>query len=326
MLSYFYKRVDRTSLQQLHEDFGEFPPAPLQCVLPASTFVVVSVRGPGAWLNYWRRSAELLHALESAPETVRPELIEMLSDLRRNDAQADSESGQAGIAHRYTIPRVFVRAVVIDFFRRIDTSRKRGLAHVLGVTQNDRQITLLGRTSKTGRAAELVAHEHLHILQHQNAGKLEKAVREPHQILEEKWASDKFVLYLLERLEVEARLHELVLSNYRAWHTLPLTVDAFLSMLADWQEIGEYLVQITAQTGLKMQVTGRSFKPRSVELGGQLGDLLVLLKNADATKCFVCEVLPVMYGNLLCYYGDAAASAHFIAQIPRPNLYDRLYG
>ncbi|MES2538190.1 MAG: hypothetical protein V4632_20200 [Pseudomonadota bacterium] len=326
MLSYFYKRFERTSMQQLREDFGEFPPAPLQCTPPASTFVVVRVRGPGAWINYWRRSAELLQALESNPETVATELLEALSDLSRVDAQTDPESGQARIAHRYVVPRSFVRAALMGIFRRVDTRSKRLLGHVLPITQHDRQITLLDRAStKAERAAAVLAHEHLHFLQHQNAVTWDKAVREPQQILGKKLAQDRFILYLLERLEVEARLHELVLSHYRAWHMLPQTVDAFLGMLADWEEIGEYLVQITAHAGLKMQGTGLSFTPRSVEFGGQLGDLLSRLKDANSTTRFVCEVLPVMYGNLLHYYGDAQASAGFLAQIPRPNLYDRLY-
>lgn len=97
-------------------------------------------------------------------------------------------------------------------------------------------------------------------------------------------------------------------------------------MLADWDEIGEYLVQLTSDAGLEMQGTGRTFTLRSIMLGGQLGDLLSLLKDSEATKRFICEVLPVMYGNLLSCYGDAPASVRFLEQIPRPNLYDLLYG
>jgi hypothetical protein len=326
MLRYFYNRVECTSGQQLHDDFGEFPPAPLQCAAPASTFVVVRIRGPGAWVNYWRRSTELLQALESAPETVAPEIIEALSDLRKVDVQTDPESGQMRNEHSYVVPRPLVRALLIGTFRRFDTSRKRGLGHVLPITQHDCQITLLGRVNrKAGQAAEVLSHEHLHFLQHHNAANSNNKVRKPNHILNDEQAKDRFILYLLERLEVEARLHELVLSYYRAWRMLPQTVDAFLGMLADWDEIGEYLVQVTSLAGLKMQRTGHSFAPRSMELGGQLGDLLTWLKNPDATKRFICEVLPVMYGNLLYYYGDVHASVRFLAQIPRPNLYDQLY-
>lgn len=326
MLNYFYKRFERTSVRQLHEDFGEFPPTPLQCSLPAISFVVVRVRGPGTWVNYWRRSAELLQAYEAAPETVAPELLELLSDFRRADAQTNPASGQARIAHRYLLPRPFVLAALIFGFWRFETHRKRMLGHVLPITKHDRQLTLYGRSSgRDGLEDEVLTHEHIHFLQHQNAERQNKEMRDPHQILGKKWSQDRFIIYLLERLEVEARLHELVLSYYRARHTLPQTVEGFLGMLADWDEIGEYLVKVTASAGLKMQGIGSTFTPRSVVHGAQLGDLLSFLKDPDVTKRFVSEVLPVMYANLLRYYGDAHASVHFLAQIPRPNLYDRLY-
>ena len=40
---------------------------------------------------------------------------------------------------------------------------------------------------------------------------------------------------------------------------------------------------------------------------------------------FITEVLPVMYGNLLRYYGDDVVSSKFLSQISRPNFYDELY-
>ncbi len=326
MLNYFYNRVERTSAQQLLEDFGEFPPtATLEWAPPTFTFVVVRVRGPGAWLNYWRRSAELLDAVESKHETVAPELLEVLSDLRRGDAHTDPTSGKVLTAPHYLVPRPFVRAALMYAFRRMETGRKRGLGYVFQITKDDRQITLLNRAHKkaAGREAEVLSHEHLHFLQHQNAANPDKKVREAHQVLGEEYAQDQFALYLMERLEVEARLHELVLSYYRKNRVLPQTVDAFLGMLADWEEIGEYLMQVTACAGLQMRGEGHTFTPRS--LAGQLGQLLSLLKDAETTSRFVCEVLPVMYGNLLRYYGGVHLSAHFLAQISRPNLYDQLY-
>jgi hypothetical protein len=40
----------------------------------------------------------------------------------------------------------------------------------------------------------------------------------------------------------------------------------FSACSADWEEIGEYLVQVNAHAGLEMQGTGHSFTPRSVKL------------------------------------------------------------
>lgn len=198
---------------------------------------------------------------------------------------------------------------------------------VLPMTRDDRQITLFGKTN--GNPAlrnEVLAHEHVHFLQNQLDSSRSKEVHNPRQIMPPERAEDPFVLYLLECAEVEARLHELVLSHYRAKHMLPQTLDAFLGMLADWDEMGAYLVQMTACVGLTIHSTGDPFAMRSAMFSDQLADVLVFLKYPEMTKRFICEVLPVMYANLLHYYGDESASANFAAQIARPNLYDALYG
>jgi hypothetical protein len=172
----------------------------------------------------------------------------------------------------------------------------------------------------------VLAHEHLHFLQNEHAVGRNKRVAKFPRILAEKYEQDPFVLYLLEPLDLEARLHELILSFYRARQVLPQTLDAFLGLLADWEEFGEFLTQMTAFSGLNVRATGRVFRLRSEELGGQLGMVLGFLKDPETMKQFITEVLPVMYGHLLQYYGDLPASRNFLAQIVRPNLYDALYG
>lgn len=318
MLRYFYQRTTRSSAQQLREDFGAFPPFPLQCAQSSSSFVLVRVRGPGAWINYWRRSEELLGAFESSPETVTSELLALLDGFRQTDSRA---------AQLFTIPRWAMRVVLIIGFRRVFRSRRRAMGLVLPMTRDDRQITLFGKTNgNSSLRNEVLAHEHVHFLQNQQDSSRSKELQNPHQILPQERAEDPFSLYLLECAEVEARLHELVLSHYRAKRMLPQTLDTFLSMLADWDEMGAYLVQMAAYAGLTMQATGNPFAIRSAMFSGQLADVLGILKNPEMTKRFVCEVLPVMYTNLLHYYGDVSASANFAAQIARPNLYDALYG
>lgn len=321
-----YHRHTRTSTEQLHEDFGAFPPMPLQCKPPGSGVVIVRVRGPGTWINYWRRSAELMRAFELDRATVAPELREAMSNLCNAEMGAEPAPNQVQ-PHRYVVPRLFVRLTLIIVFRAFEKTRKRGLGYFLPITSQDRQITLLATAHrKAGLANAVLAHEHLHFLQNEHAVDRNKGVLNLPRILAQPHGKNPFVLYLMEPLEVEARLHELVLSFYRARQMLPQTVDAFLGMLADWEEFGEFLTQRTAFAGLTMRGTGCVFPLRSAELGGQLGMVLGFLKDAETTRQFVTEVLPVMYGHLLQYYGDASASMDFLAQIARPNLYDALYG
>lgn len=321
-----YRRQTRTSQEQLRDDFGAFPPVPLKGEPPVSSFFVVRVRGPGAWINYWRRSGELMSAFESARATVTPVLLEAMNRFCKVGSGGESASGQVQ-PHRYIAPRLLVRLCLISVFRAPEKERTRGLGYFLPITSHDRQITLLANAHrKAGLADEVLAHEHLHFLQNEHEANRNKGVKNLPHILAATRAKDPFVLYLLEPLEVEARLHELVLSFYRARQMLPQTVDSFLSMLADWEEFGDYLTQMTAFAGLNMRGTGRVFPLRSTQLGEQLGMVLGFLKDAETIRQFLTEVLPVMYGHLLQYYGDAAASRDFLSQIARPNLYDALYG
>ncbi|UUZ46652.1 hypothetical protein LP420_22370 [Massilia sp. B-10] len=203
---------------------------------------------------------------------------------------------------------------------------KARMGLVLPLTRDDRQITLFGKTNRNPALRnEVLAHEHVHFLQNRQDSNRSKKLHNPHQILPAERAEDQFVLYLLECAEVEARLHELVLSYYRSKCVLPQTLGEFLGMLADWDEMGAYLVQMTADVGLTMPSSGKPFAMRSTMFSGQLAAVLGILKDPEMTKRFVCEVLPVMYANLLHYYGDASASAKFAAQYARPNLYDALY-
>jgi len=65
----------------------------------------------------------------------------------------------------------------------------------------------------------------------------------------------------------------------------------------------------------------------SVSLGfvQQMEAILLKINSIDMLYRFISEVLAVMYGNLLKYYGDSISSEAFLHLIERPNLYDELY-
>lgn len=126
-------------------------------------------------------------------------------------------------------------------------------------------------------------------------------------------------------MEVEARLHESVLSFYRVYRQLPMTIPIFLGMLAANQQYGE-LVGLTLESmGVNFDRLDLTFPERGKMSAEQLESLLVYINTPELTCRFITEVLPVMYGNLLSYYGDEDASNTFLQNIVRPNLYDDLY-
>ena len=134
----------------------------------------------------------------------------------------------------------------------------------------------------------------------------------------------KLLLYVLEKREMEARLHEIVLSFYRLHQRLPVTVTQFLGLLASSRIFGE-VVRINLEA---MEVP---FDNTYGEYDGRIDMAAIEIEAAhfamryETQGRYIVEVLPVMYGNLLKYYGDHDASQALLAGISRPNLYDELY-
>lgn len=321
-----YRRYERSSAEQLRLDFGTYPPAPLVCEAVNTTFVVAQVRGPGRWINFWRRSDELLGAFEQDRLSVAVELRPVLLSLSQDTdfhARADHTQDRA---HSYTAPRIAVRLMILMALRTFERSSRRGQAYFSSLFAADRQLTVLGmQGARDERLAALLTHEHLHFLQHAHQVKPGKDRLRLASLLAPEKRDDPYLLYLLEPLEVEARLHELVLSYYRDRNALPVSIEAFMGLLTDWEDIGEYLVAITAETALQLAGSGKIFRPRSPALGADLGAVLGYLKDGETTRRYITEVLTVMYGRLLLYYGDAPASQAFLGKIQRPNLYDEVY-
>lgn len=135
-----------------------------------------------------------------------------------------------------------------------------------------------------------------------------------------------FLLYLLQKKEVEARLHESVLSFYLSHRRLPMTVSSFLGMLAASQQFGEYVSLILARSGTSFDRRVKMYPERDDMYAEQLESIFVFIETPELASKFITEVMPVMYGNLLRYYGDEVASQNFLSEIERPNFYDELYG
>lgn len=133
-----------------------------------------------------------------------------------------------------------------------------------------------------------------------------------------------YLKYILERNEVEARLHELVVSFYSAHKNLPLSVPGFLALLAAGKQLGSLVSDTLAAENVEFDPVLGEFIERDKMQARDLEMILLSIPHNLSLR-FIAEVLPVMYGNLLKYYGDGVASREFLAQISRPNFYDQLY-
>lgn len=318
----FYSVEKRSSQEQLREDFGEFPPAPLQCERLTGEFNVVRTRGIG---QIYCDLAVQARVMETDIEALSTDLIARYGADRLHDMQSTFES----LGPRSTR---FVKRVVFGWLfvvrtakaLRYRTTGPEVLGHFVPFFKDELRIIVKARRHQEIEAP-IVSHEHIHLLQHRNPESHCRHIRSPQELLSEEGLTDSFLLYILEKMEVEARLHESVLSFYRAHNYLPTTVSGFLALLASSETIGVLVTNILAVADATFHRGPGTYPEREARPVEHLGWVLMEIKTPELQRRYITEVLPVMYGNLLKYYGDDVASRSFLGNIDRPNFYDDLY-
>jgi hypothetical protein len=327
----FYSVEVKTSEQQLLDDFGEFPPTPLRCESLRGEFKVVRTHGIGEIYQDFVLQKALFNSLDSDPQSISTEAKNFLGGaefmLKFRDA-LDYFSGGSAFGKRVLISMTLGFQFLKKTTRAIwfGPTRPDVLGAFIPLHKDEAQIFIkAGRHRKRQKSdASTVSHEHLHLLQHRNPEDHSRHVKAPQDFLTEKGLSDAYILYFLEKKEVEARLHECVLSFYRAHRQLPLTTSGFLGLLASSRECGlNYALRLKLM-GVTVVEFGE-YSERDVMWAAQLTFILHNFKTNELAYRFITEVLTVMYGNLLKYYGDPVASKSYLEAISRPNLYDEMY-
>ena len=187
------------------------------------------------------------------------------------------------------------------------------------------QVVINSRFIDEHSAESIISHEHIHLLQFRNQENHVRKARLPSDFFHENMRNDPHLLYIMEKKEFEARLHEVVISFYRAHRVLPLTVSGFLGVIAACEHLGTLVNPLLGinQTSFEKYDYFPARESRPVE---HLEEVLVYIENLDMCFRFITEVMTVMYGNLLRYYGSEKDSDNYMQEIKRPNLYDELYG
>lgn len=324
----FYSVEKKSSEEQLRDDFGDFPPAPLRCQSLAGEFDVVRTSGIGEIFHDLVMYKRMLQAIDFDTQSLSTDFMASFDanyvlDLRR---ALDVLSRGSKFWKRVLISLMLGQMLVVKTAKtiRYERTRPNGLGLFVPMLKNESQIII-----KTGRHlhrsdAPTVSHEHIHLLQHKNPESHSRHVRSPQALLSEKGLAEPFLLYLLEKKEVEARLHESVLSFYRVHHQLPVTVSAFLGLLASSQQFGWLVTGTLERMDVTFHREVETYPERDVMFAEQLEWVLTYIKTPELQCRYITEILPVMYGNLLKYYGDDAGN--YLKDIERPNFYDDLYG
>lgn len=191
--------------------------------------------------------------------------------------------------------------------------------------QSSSVVIHVGRIKTRQQVDAVITHEHLHLLQNWNGMQRSKQIINLYSLVSFNPKFDAFTRYLFERSEVEARLHEVVLSYYRMCRKLPSSTGQFFEMLSASNQIGWLVKEALLEKGIEAADISAQFKERDLKFAEQMEAILLNINNLDMLYRFISEVLTVMYGNLLKYYGDSISSEAFLHLIERPNLYDELY-
>ena len=327
----FYSIERRSSIGQLREDFGDFPPAPLRCDGISGEFDVVRTRGIGEVWHTLIVQNRMLRGIDSDAQYFSTDFMASFgTDELIAFRSAFNGFGRSARLIKPAVITLMLGAMGVKLtFRMLRSMRQksRGLGYFVPVRREESEIVIKpGHHARLGRSEEpTISHEHIHLLQYNDSEDRLRNAKSPERLLSKKGLAEPFLLYLLEANEVEARLHESVLSFYRVHRHLPMTIPTFLGMLAASQQFGE-LVSLTLEVGgVSFDRLDVPYPERGSAFAEQLECILVNIDTPELTCRFITEVLTVMYGNLLRYYGDETASGAFLFDIARPNLYDVLY-
>ncbi|UCO96387.1 hypothetical protein LF844_17080 [Metapseudomonas lalkuanensis] len=202
----------------------------------------------------------------------------------------------------------------------------------LPVMNNDLEIIISGNLKNKNQIDAVKSHEHLHLVQYTHrmtSGEKDKIkLSNPLDILTQESAKNSYINYIFERDETEARLHEFVLSFYRNHNSLPLDLEGFIRLISTSRKLNPLISKIlfdTASAHKENKDILETYQIRDAQTETDIAIAILSIKSAELQKKFILEVLTVMYGNLLGYYGDQCAKENFLEEIKRPNLYDSLW-
>lgn len=177
----------------------------------------------------------------------------------------------------------------------------------------------------------IVSHEHIHLLQNYYFSERVKYEDDSEKVnflkslLEDPENDFDVFSYFFKIDEMEARLHEVILSYYRKYGELPSDEKGFFKLLFGSRSE----VMNVVKTKLFGQIENRPYK-RQIEYDTRCehmeNEMLYALSRLTDLYKFLDEVLPVMYGNLLIVYGDTNRAKKYFETVSSFELYNQLYG
>ena len=377
----FLKRETTNTENQLTSDFGEYPPKPLRSMMFNHQFDVVRFGWIGKQVYYVQEVVSLTYQLltggyrdtfSALPQKVQEHFRLTLQNcfkIKEILSQLKGEIKDLAIYEKIFLYLILV--VISPIFFLIVLYKSRGLwiklFRVFNIVLKCRKSIIgsyntlsVGPLSiavynpifrRTNFSIEaVISHEHIHFLQHKYF---------PERVSKDFDGQKEIVLknlilnpenyeklsYYFELNEMEARLHEVILSYYREHGELPSNYDGFIWLLSGCvklvqtsfkplslpetiliNDLLELIIEIEKKGGNLSLFASCEFKARNMATVEDMLISIINLKDIKTSLRFMLEVLPVMYGNLLIMYGDTNQAKKYFETVNDYELYKELYG
>lgn len=340
----------------------DFPPYPLNSRALNGDFKIVYTAGPGriyhslkTYLEYTMTPKEqwaidLGNKVNNELDETKQSVLEaksLLLSLRDNFLESPWHAKSVHIVLAISISPILGLAIIVYFIRHLPKLLKI-YKHTLGslgsfsaLTQHADTIVVKPRTVKREKICldAIVSHEHIHLLQYRNIHlNPEKQhgktwVQNPEKFLNNE-KNIGYYTYLLEWHEVEARLHEIIISYYRKLGELPLTLEGFVGILQCSEELGDAVSSILNEkirrsyaihlmVTLQQESQTKQKTSNSFSLSLNLNTELILLRrfSPQCMEIFSCTTVTAMQTTASCNrYQDRIYSIVCMEQARPPAI------
>ena len=369
-----YKNCEKRSTKQQFEfDFGVYPPnsvtidTPLDLHFTIRTFCFFSflklIMGHVLELlknNSSNNNSSLSNELAETRKHLKALKLSLkeIKDLIRGDNKSSIRKPLLTLVFfvifALATPIVTIYSVVVmtKCIVSIYLTQKRNVGFVVDFDHSS--IYIRKDIRDDDKANGIISHEHIHICQQSRSIAPFQSHRLPCNFFRS--VSDSFLTeslvahlnYLHKTHELEARLHEIILSYYRHVERLPQNYNSFIFAILCVYGIRASLSEDELRTIISCLMGSptlndknrlildeiyndlNAFDSREYEIRFELvvEDFYQLIRHISSSQDrvnFILDVLPIAYTNLLDYYGATELARNIRLEITRPNMFDLYY-
>lgn len=273
----------------LENDFKVFPPKPLK--LSRKKPIEVRIRKNSKLVEI-KRSLKAIKQIFNKKTNINLFESKSISKLDDNAIQSLLDAMQRDIDSKIKkfVPSLLVKILtsIVYVFKYMGRGGKtKTLTHAFVDYFDTNTIYYLEKPE-----VYIISHENIHILQHRYFINIYKILKfNPNEIID-KISSCSFdkkecYKYLCKQSELEARLHELVVFLYSRDKKLPSPL-----------QLSSEFIKLIVSAGDNVQIT------RSSEMDLELKIIFECFVDMGRDEFLVDTLIPLLYSNLILYYGD----------------------